>query len=443
MMRSAAYRIATIYSAAFVVATLVLGVAVYYAAHVALQTQLDDRIAAEMSSLVSEYRGEGLTSLKLVISRRELARATNDLGYALYDPAGHRVAGTLSARRPALGWSTIGFVDREDASDVARSFAVRLDGGERLAVAADWDELEAADRLILTILGVAFLVELIIGGIGAVLLGAYLRHRLSAISGAAEGIIAGDLSTRARVGPRGDEFDRLSAALNAMLDRIGELLDTLRQVSSDVAHDLRTPLSRLRNGLEEGLRTDPGPAVIERAIEQSDQVLSLFSAILRLSEIEAGGLRRAFAPVDLAALVRDLAESYAPAMEAAGRTLAAHVETVPPVIGDRELLAQAVINLLDNALAHTPVGTTVRLGLAAGPGGAMLTVADDGPGIPEADRDRVVQRFARLEASRTRPGYGLGLSLVAAVARIHATALVLGDARPGLVATLTFGAARR
>lgn len=128
MMRSAAYRIATIYSAAFVVATLVLGVAVYYAAHVALQTQLDDRIAAEMSSLVSEYRGEGLTSLKLVISRRELARATNDLGYALYDPAGHRVAGTLSARRPALGWSTIGFVDREDASHVARSFAVRLDG---------------------------------------------------------------------------------------------------------------------------------------------------------------------------------------------------------------------------------------------------------------------------------------------------------------------------
>ncbi len=439
MVRSAAYRIAIVYSAAFATATLALGAGVYWAAHVALHRQLDDRIGAEVSSLVSEYHGEGAKSLRLVIGRREIARATNDLGYALFAPDGRRVAGSLDTAKPQAGWSTISFLDPTEGPDTARALAVDLQDGERLVVAADWEEVSGTDHLILSLLALAFAAILLIGTAGALLLGAYLRRRLSAISTAAESIIAGDLHRRVVVSPRGDEFDRLSAALNAMLDRIGELLDNLRQVSSDVAHDLRTPLTRLRNQLEEGRRADAGPDVIERAIEQSDEVLALFGAILRLSEIEAGRLRETFGPVDVARLATDIGESYAPAVEDGGRRLTCRIDPIATVTGDRELIAQALINLLDNAQSHTPKGTTISLGLCAREDRIRLEVADDGPGVAEEDWNRITQRFTRLEASRSQSGHGLGLSLVAAIARIHGAKLVFGDNRPGLIVALEFG----
>ncbi|WP_019832078.1 sensor histidine kinase [Sphingomonas sp. PR090111-T3T-6A] len=439
MVRSAAYRIAIVYSAAFAAAAMALGGGVYWAAHVALHRQLDDRIAAEMSSLISEYRGEGAASLRMVIARRENARATGDLGYALFAPDGKRVAGLLDTARPDTGWSSIAFVDPGEGDDTARALAVDLRNGERLVVAADWEEVTGTERLILSLLGFALVAMLLIGTAGALLLGAYLRRRLSAISTAAERIMAGDLHRRVAMSPRGDEFDRLSAALNAMLDRIGELLDNLRQVSSDVAHDLRTPLTRLRNQLEEGRRPDAGPEVIERAIEQSDEVLALFGALLRLSEIESGRLNETFGPVDLSRLATDIGESYAPAVEDEGRTLICRIDPAASVTGDRELIAQALINLLDNAQRHTPEGTAIRLSLRVREDRVRLEVADDGPGVAEADRGRITQRFARLEASRSRPGHGLGLSLVAAIARIHGAKLVIGDNRPGLIVALEFG----
>ncbi len=439
MVRSAAYRIAIVYSAAFAAATLALGGGVYWAAHVALHRQLDNRIAAEMSSLVSEYRGEGAAGLRLVIVRREAARATNDLGYGLFAPDGTRVAGLLDTPRPAAGWGSIAFLDPGKGPDTARALAVDLGDGERLVVAADWEEVTGTERLILSLLAFACLAMLLIGTAGASLLGAYLRRRLSAISTAAESIMAGDLHRRVEVSARGDEFDRLSAALNAMLDRIGALLDNVRQVSSDVAHDLRTPLTRLRTQLEEGRRPDAGPEVIERAIEQSDEVLALFGALLRLSEIEAGRLSETFGPVDLSRLATDVGESYAPAVEDEGRRLTCRIDPVAPVVGDRELIAQALINLLDNAQRHTPRGTTIRLSLHARDDRVRLEVADDGPGVAEADRGRITQRFTRLEASRSRPGHGLGLSLVAAIAHIHGATLVIADNRPGLIVALEFG----
>lgn len=439
MVPSAAYRIAIVYSAAFAAATLALGGGIYWAAHIALRNQLDDRIAAEMSSLVSEYRSEGAASLRMVIGRREMADATDDLGYALFAPDGRRVAGSLDAAKPQAGWGTIPFRDRTEGADTGRAFVVDLSDGERLVVAADWEEVADTDHLILSLLALAFVAILLIGTLGAILLGAYLRRRLSAISTAAESIMAGDLHRRVIVSPRGDEFDRLSAALNAMLDRIGELLDNLRQVSSDVAHDLRTPLTRLRNQLEEGRRADAGPEVIERAIEQSDEVLALFGAILRLSEIEAGRLRETFGPVDIARLAADIGESYVPAIEDGGRRLTCEIAADATVTGDRELIAQALINLLDNAQTHTPEGTRIRLRLSAREHRVRLEVADDGPGVPEEDRGRITERFTRLEMARSRPGHGLGLSLVAAIARIHGAKLAIGDNRPGLIVALEFG----
>lgn len=442
MFQSAAYRIAILSSATFALATFALGLIVYFSAHAAFIQQLDDRITADATSLAAVYRSEGDGDLIEAIDLRETGDPTNDLGYALFSPEGRRIAGTLVTALPPAGLHDIVFIDPKEGPDPARAMTTVLPNGSRLVVAADREPLERIDRTVITLFGAAFLVVLVIGAVGALVLGAYLRRRLSAMSVTAEAIMAGDLSQRVPVGARRDEFDRLAGLLNAMLDRITALLDNLRQVSSDVAHDLRTPLSRLRNGLETGLRhggtRDERDDAIELAIQQSDEVLALFTALLRISEIEAGRLKRAFASVDLTVLVHDLCESYKPAVEDGGRTLSFELDEAVIVLGDRELIAQAIINLLDNAQVHTPRGTAITVRLQARARDARLLVRDDGPGVPEEDRERVTRRFARLDRSRTRPGHGLGLSLVAAVAHIHDAQLRLGDNRPGLVVILDF-----
>jgi signal transduction histidine kinase len=288
------------------------------------------------------------------------------------------------------------------------------------------------------VFGVAFIIACLLALAGAAILGAYLQGRLSSISRTAEAIIAGDIRERMPLSPRRDEFDQLAATLNRMLDRIEGLLENLRQVSSDVAHDLRTPLARLRTRLEQGALQEGADtrAVVEDAIVQVDEVLSLFAAILRIAEVESGQPRRSFAPVDLSALATDLAESFAPAIHDGGRELLWSVEPGLTVEGDRELLAQAVVNLIENAQRHTPAGTVIQLTAAAADGAAEVQVADNGPGVPTADLDRIVRRFARLESSRNTTGYGLGLNLVSAVAALHGGRLVLASADPGLSATI-------
>jgi signal transduction histidine kinase len=438
MIRSAAYRIAILSSLAYAAATVTLGIGVYWAAHDGLRRQFDDRIALETGVLLNEYQREGRPALLTLIAQRGAMRGTSDLRYAVYGINGQRLAGDFPGDRPPLGLHTLSVQSPDGDEDSERVLATSLDGNERLVVAADWDRLEETDRLILSLLGLACLAVAAIGAVGAWMLGAYLRRRLSAISVAAEGIMAGHLDQRIVIGSGGDEFDRLSTVLNAMLDRIGALLDNLRQVSSEIAHDLRTPLTRLRNHLETGLQGDHDPAMLEHAIAQADDLLALFAAILRLSEIESGRLAASFGPVDLTGIVADLGESYAPAIEDGGRRLVCEIETLASLSGDRELLAQAFINLIENAQTHTPPGSEIRLSLREGANHVRLTVADNGPGVPAVDRERITRRFARLEASRTRPGHGLGLSLVAAIARIHRARLLIEDNAPGLAVTIEF-----
>jgi len=362
----------------------------------------------------------------------------------LFSRDGRRLAGSLRAGMPATGMQTITFIDPREGPDKALSYAIDLADGSRLVVAADREQLEQIDGTVLATFGIGFVAIILIGGAGALLLGGYLRRRLGAISAAAEAIVVGNISQRIPIGSRDDEFDRLGRSLNAMLDRIAGLVGNLRQVSSDIAHDLRTPLARLRNQLEGGLRETAGNEaqreVVRRAIERVDEVLSLFAAILRISEVESGAVGREFRKVDLSELVADLAESYAPAVSDQGGTLHWTAESGVEIEGDRELLAQAVINLIENAQNHTPPGTSIQIRLSRKEGKACLTVTDDGPGVPEADRERILQRFTRLEGSRSRPGYGLGLNLVAAISRLHGARLAFGDNEPGLVATLEFPA---
>lgn len=438
--RSAAYRIAFAYSAAFALAIAVLGAIVFLAADAAFRNQQDVALADETKQLVIAYRAEGLDDVLTAITARGDAKGIAAFGYAMFDGRGRRIAGDLDTRPPP-GLHDIMFRDPEEGQDPARAMTTILPGGERLVVAIDTEGLERIDRTILGLFVAGFGVVLLIGIAGALILGAYLRRRLARIETAARGIVGGDLTRRVAVSARGDEFDALGETLNTMLDRIEQLMENLRQVSSDIAHDLRTPLSRLRTTLEAARDRDPVSQrqAIDEAVVQGDALLSLFGGILRIAEVE-GSKAMDFETIDVSALAEDVCEACAPAIDDGHRSLSFQVAPGLKVKGDRELLAQAIINLLDNAQAHTPMGTAISIAASRQNGDICIRVADTGPGIAENDRERVTRRFVRLDPARSSAGHGLGLNLVTAVAKSHGGNLVIGDANPGLAATLVLPA---
>lgn len=436
--RSAAYRIAFANFITFAVGLALLGLVVFGAMHVAFVGQLDAMVSDEAQTLVDEYHAGGMGEVREAIAVRESSRSPTRMLFAVFAPDGRRIAGKLQTRRPGLGVHDIVFIDPGEGPDSGRGIAIDLSPRQRLLVAADREWVERIDRTVISVFAIAFVAACIIAFGGAMSFGSYLRRRLNSISGTARVIIGGDIRERMPVSRRGDEFDQLATTLNRMLDRIEGLLDSLRQVSSDVAHDLRTPLSRLRTQLERGKQVTKEnlTEVVDNAIAQLDQVLSLFAAILRIAEVEAGETRRYFTDVDLTLMTSELAESYAPAVQDSGRTLLWSIEPDLHVIGDRELLAQAAINLIENAQRHTPPGTVIRLTAVAAGDAVCLQIVDDGPGVATADLPRIVKRFARLETSRNTAGYGLGLNLVSAVARLHGGRLALKNHAPGLSATI-------
>ncbi|MEI6644316.1 MAG: HAMP domain-containing sensor histidine kinase [Novosphingobium sp.] len=437
---SAAYRVAFTYSAAFALAILLLGLAVYYAADADFRNQQDVGIAEESAGLFREYGEGGMPDLTSAVTERETMNPADGYHYAVFDAAGHRVAGSLPIPRPNVGARDIQLTDAKEGPEAVRALVSALPKGARLVVSIDSEAVERIDETILSLFGAAFVSVIALGIVGALLLGGYLRQRLARISGTAQAIMPGDLAGRIPVSARGDEFDQLAIALNAMLDRIEQLLENLRQVSSDVAHDLRTPLARLRNQIESALDGPGDPQsqrpALKRALAQSDDLLALFSAILRISEVESGALKRHFARVDVSELAGDLADSYMPAVLDGSRTLTASIMPGLVVQGDRELIAQAAINLLDNAQRHTPEGTAIAIEVTTIGKDIALAVTDTGPGVAAADRPLITRRFARLEASRTTPGHGLGLNLVAAIAAAHGGTLAIEDNHPGLRVTL-------
>ncbi len=440
---STAFRFAVFFSVAFTLLILVLGAGIYWAVRHELAYELDQRVITERSSILREVAdgdGSGGRGLARTIALR-VGQQRSDMRYALLDAMGHEVAGQPIAAPPPLGWSSMNFPRKSGRPDDTRAFASRTADGGLLIVGSDPEAIEKLDERMVPLFAAAFGLIATIGVAGAFLLGRVLQRRLDTINRTAEAIIAGDLTQRMPLSGSGDEFDRLSATLNRMLERIAGLLDNLRQVSGDIAHDLRTPLTRLRQKLELAAARPDEPAALkqamEAAIEQTDDMLALFGAILGISEIEAGGAGVRMARVDLSGLIADLADSYQPSVEDAGRTLTRDIAGGIVIEGNRELLAQAGVNLLDNALRHTPAGTAMSIGLARQGDDIVLTVADHGPGIPHADRERVFARFIRLEDSRSTPGHGLGLALVAAIAHAHGGIATLHDNHPGAKVMVT------
>jgi len=437
LFNSAARRIALVAFVAYALTILLLGFAVYGATHAAFSRQIDLNVEQATSALLAEYRDDGLAGLSRTIALRK-APGPISLGIALFGPDGRQLAGDLATTAPAPGWQHITFLDPLEGQDHARAKVTSLPGGYRLVVANDLIDLEAIDRAIFGIFAAVMGVLLAMGVGGAVILARYLRGKLDMIEDTASAIVAGDLARRAAIGRHNDEFDRVARSLNTMLDQIASLIANLRQISADLAHDLRTPLAALRNHLERMEQGARQPGEVEIALRKTDDVLALFDAILRISEVEAGSLRRAFAPVDLSGLLGELSETLGLLAEDDGRTLEARWQPGLCVHGDRQLLAQVIINLVENALRHTPHGAAIHVSVLAEGEQVILQIRDNGPGIPEGDRDRVLRRFVRLETSRSTPGHGLGLSLVSAIAHAHDAGLALGDAGPGLIVTLRF-----
>jgi signal transduction histidine kinase len=432
-----AREITAFFTVGFAAVTLLLGVGGYFAAASIVREQLDRQIEAETDVLRSIAARGGTAALMDALGRRD-DRGVNSFGYLLLDRSGRRTGGELDVRAPADGESEIQFIDNDARARRARALTSMLKDGSRLTVAI---ELEPAERLrnrLIVLLAVAISLLLLIGLAGGALFGRAIRSRLEAINRIAGAVTSGKLDMRVPVSTRNDEFDQLAATLNAMLDRNAALIVNLRRVSSDIAHELRTPIMRLRLRMEQVLQRaaeqSKDAAIAEQSIADIDTILALFTALLRIAEVEAGGLRAYFSRVDLSAITEALTESYALVAEDDGRRLVASIEPNVHVYGDRELLAQVVVNLLENALRHTPPGAAIAVTLVQD-SVVTLLVADDGPGIAAPNRARALLPFARLVAGAK--GHGLGLNLVAAIATAHHGAVALEDNRPGLVVRIT------
>jgi len=444
LLRTNTFRLAALYLVLFAASVLALLAFIYFSMAGFIEQQAEATIRAEMRGLREQYDQRGLTGLVAVVQARSAAPRGNSL-YLITDPALAPVVGNLdnwpSNRDIRPSWITFSVespAHNGEIDNVVASVSV-LPGGFHLLVGRDLRDADAFRRRITTTLGWAALLTVALGMAGGLFLTRNMLARVEAVNRTSERIVRGDLSQRVPLTGSGDEFDQLAGNLNNMLDRIERLMLGMRQVTDNIAHDLRTPLARLRARLEVTLLERPdvnryGEALRE-TIAEADQLLGTFNALLSIAEAEAGARRDSMAVVDLAAIARSVAELYEPVADEKGLALTVAAEPGVPVQGDRHLLSQAVANLLDNALKYTPKGT-VSLSVQRSGNRVRLEVADTGPGIPADRRDTVFDRFVRLEGSRSTPGNGLGLSLVRAVAKLHGGEAWLEDNAPGLKAVV-------
>ena len=430
-LHTASFRLAAFYTAAFAASVLVLGVSVLAVTERAMREQIVQYSLADIAAINDGYVKEGVYEAHEITQQRMAANRHTD--FILLQQDGRPLAGNL----PAMA-------EREGAIEIANPSApgsVVLGAGARLGPGlyafsgSDLGQVMAVRQRIFGLLLWLFAAALPLAALGAFIVSRGFVARMDAITRTCRAIMAGNL--RDRIPSRGseDELDRLAAVINAMLERIAALMENLRQVSSDVAHDLRTPLTHLRQRLERARAESHSPqdyaAALDAAIASSDEMLSLFSALLRIAQIEGGARRAGFGPVDLAALLKRLREVYGAVAEDAGHHLAVADAAPALVKGDSELLFQLLANLVENALVHTPPGTSVSVTLQIEAGRAVIQVADDGPGVPAEAQGKIFQRFYRLDASRSRPGHGLGLALVAAVAELHGGAVAVSNPPAG------------
>ncbi|NIJ65124.1 signal transduction histidine kinase [Sphingomonas leidyi] len=445
LLVSGAFRFAIALALVFALGAVALLVIVEHSVSAYAVEAAGDGILAEHDVLVNEFDASGRAELVATVNRHARAVREDQFHYLLVDSAGARLAGSLPAAAARTGWHEFDVWDSDQGGSgrpaPVMAFGSRLSDGALLVVANDVSDLrDLRSGLRISTISFGILISLLALA-GGLLVGTLFLRRLDQVNGAIARINDGRLNERLpRIG-MGPEFDQLSTNLNRMLDRIEALMDGLRQVSTDIAHDLRTPLTRLRQRLERmQLGTDPAPIPeqVDGAIAQIDEILGIFGALLRIGAMEARGVQASLATADLSEMLERLGQIYAPVIEDAEHVLHEAIAPGIAVRGDVELLTQAVTNLIENALHHTPPGTRIDLALARDGDQVRLSVADDGPGIAAAERTRVLGRFYRIDTSRSTPGAGLGLALVDSIARLHGATLTLADNAPGLRVELRF-----
>lgn len=459
LIRTTAFRLTLVYLFLFAVfAASLLG---YFAWNTRrlINEQIATTVNGEVSEIGDIYARRGLHGLALTIENRALRPGANL--YLVTTPAGLAVAGNVGSLAPGVmattGWSETVYrrLDEQDSTDHRALVRVsELPSGFRLLIGRDLEERRRLFGIVASAAQWSVLIVVVLGLGGGIFVARRVLRRIDAMTGTTQRIMAGDLSGRLPVGRSGDELDRLAENLNAMLERIEALMMGLKEVSDNIAHDLKTPLTRLRNRAEEALAKSGNEAeyraALERTIEESDGLIRTFNALLMIARAESGQARGNMDNFDAAEVAHGIQDLYEPLAEDNGLTLQVKSEPTP-LHGNRELISQALANLVENAIkygAPRPLAQPLGADAVAGHGKdilieakrdgdyVLLSVTDHGPGIPEGDRKHAIERFVRLEASRTQPGSGLGLSLASAVARLHGGDLTLSDACPGLRATL-------
>jgi signal transduction histidine kinase len=443
LLRTTSFRLVAIYLTIFSASVVILGVVVYFSVGREIEREVDERIQTETADLQNLFLAAGFERFGEEIGRRTNLAASLD--YRLEDSARRHIAGNLPSPKTVGGPYRDGWVDlakpesasdADDDSDWERALVTTLGNGAQLVVGYELTGVEQARHAVLVAFSWALIATLVLGTVGGVVISSGFLSRIDAMSDAASGIISGNLRQRIPASNKNDDLGRLADTFNRMFDRIEKLIEANRHVSHDIAHDLRRPLARIVRRLEAvRLRHADNPAyddTIDATIGDINGVLETFNALLRIAQIETGARRTGFRQIDLAAIARDVAEAFQPAAEEQGKTLSIHSGAPLPLMGDKELLSQMIANLIDNALRHTPEGSLIEVRTPERGAARTLTISDTGPGVPESDRARIFERFYRLDASRTTPGDGLGLSLVAAVAELHGAEIVVEDNRPGL-----------
>ncbi len=450
LLRTTAFKLTLVYLTVFALFAAVLLAYFAWNTRRLITEQITETVDAEIQGLSEQYRQGGIRRISFAIEGRSL-RPGSSL-YLLTTAAGERVTGNVGALPTGVldnpGWYETAYrrVDEQDSSD--HDALVRVDqlpGGFRLLVGRDLEERERLFDVVQAAGKWSVAIVIVLGLAGGIFVTRRVLARIDAMAETTRTIMQGDLHERLPVAGTGDELDRLAINLNTMLERIEALMRGIKEVSDNIAHDLKTPLTRLRNRCEEALRAAEGPtqyrAALETTIEESEALIRTFNALLMIARAESGHVRDDMVVFDAGEIVRGIGELYEPLADEKGLRL--EVETPAPawVRGNRELISQALANLVDNAIKYSASAENGRaeimLKVTNQGERILLSVADSGPGIPAADRGRVLERFVRLEQSRSEPGSGLGLSLAAAIARLHDGELLLGDNRPGLLSVLS------
>ena len=442
LFRSAGFRFGAIYAGLLAISATALAMFLWWATAGLLDRQTEAAINADAQGLAERWTAGGLPALVMIIEDRLAQNIDDDALYMLVDPNMKRIAGNVAVWPPSVTEAGPLYelpVMRAGMMSLANVQRYDLPGGFHLLIGRDVQVRAQLRKMLTDALLWAGVVVLLMATVGALVVRNLFRRTLANVSATASAIAAGDFAQRVRLTGRGDEFDQVAEVINDMLDRIGRLMDGVRQVSNAIAHDLRTPITRARARLEDAALHAETPdalrAAIERATVDLDGIVAVFQALLRIAEIEAGSRRSFFKRLNLAPLLAEVADLYSAVAEVRGIILKVDTPPEVPAYGDKAMLQQAIANLVDNAMKFSPGGKNVTLGAVVS-SMVFVTISDQGPGIQAEEREKATDRFYRGETARSTPGSGLGLSLVLAVAQLHGGELRLEDNTPGLRAVL-------